>query len=429
MNHEVIKQVIFDQRRVIQRMHITPRQYRLEVQANYIIVGMRRAGKSTLLYERARELVAQGADWSQIIYINFEDERLLGFTLADFNDVVQTAAELTNDEPYYFFDEIQNIEGWERFARRMADEQRRVFISGSNAEMLSGEMAQRLGGRYLVCELMPFNFAEYLSAKNIDYDEEARLTAELVGKIQAAAADYLKNGGLPESIEFLDRRTYAENVYQKVLLGDIAARHSIRNIATLRMLIKKIAETVTSEVTFSSLRRSVVATGASISTDSVIDYVGYAEDAYLLFHTSNYVAHFAQRESTPRYYFGDNGLLDLFLVDKASLLLENAVALSLKRRFGDKVFYFKSSKTSIDIDFYLPDQSLAVQVVYTLDENSKKRELSSLDALSRDKRLAPKRSVIVTYADDERTIDTGDSSIEVIPLWKFLLENSLLNEN
>lgn len=422
MNHETIKRVIFDQRRVIQRMQIVARKYSLEPGANYIIVGMRRAGKSTLLYERVRDLIAAGADWSQIIYLNFEDERLLGFALSDFDDVVQTAAELTDGEPYYFFDEIQNIEGWERFARRMADEQRRVCITGSNAEMLSCEMEQRLGGRYLVCELMPYDFEEYLSARGIDHGEEARLTAELAGKIQAAVADYLHNGGLPESVGFLDRRSYAESVYQKVLLGDIAARHSIRSVVALRLLVKKIAETVTSEVTFSSLKKAVASTGASLTTDSVINYVSYAEDAYLFFHTNNFVARFAQREGTPRYYFGDNDVLDLFLVDRAPLLLENAVALSLRRRFGRGIYYFKSSKTGIDVDFFLPDQSLAVQVAYTLDANSEKREVTSLEALARDEKLAPRRLVIVTYADDQRVIDAAGTPIEVIPLWKFLLE-------
>lgn len=423
MNHEILKRVIFDQRRVMQRMQIVSRRYTLEPGANYIIVGMRRAGKSTLLYERARDLIAAGADWSQIIYLNFEDERLLGFALSDFDDVVQTAAELTDGEPYYFFDEIQNIEGWERFARRIADEQRRVYITGSNAEMLSSEMEQRLGGRYLVRELMPYSFDEYLTARGVDHTEEALLTAELAGKIQAAASDYLQNGGLPESVGFLDRRSYAENVYQKVLLGDIAARHSIRGVAALRLLMKKVAETVTSEVTFSSLKKAVTATGASISTDSVIDYVGYAEDVYLLFHTNNYVARFAQREGTPRYYFGDNGVLGLFLVDKTSLLLENVVALSLRRRFGEEIYYFKSSKTGIDVDFYLPGGSLAVQVAYTLDSGSERREVTSLEALERDERFAPRRFVIVTYADDERVIDASGASIEVIPLWKFLLES------
>lgn len=240
--------------------------------------------------------------------------------------------------------------------------------------------------------------------------------------MRRAAGDYLEDGGLPESVGWLDRRAYAENVYQKVLLGDIAARHAIRSVPSLSMLIKKIAETVTSEVSFATLRNAVQATGASLSTDSAIAYVGYAEEAYLLFHTQNYVAKFAQRESTPRYYFGDNGILALFLVDKAPLLLENVVALSLRRRYGDALCYLKSERTGIDVDFYVPEAGLVVQVAYVLGGSACEREVRSLVTLAHDARLAPARSVIVTYADDERTIEVDGARIEVVPLYKFLLE-------
>lgn len=421
MNHEVLKQVIFDQRRVMQRMEIVPRAYALEPHANYIITGMRRCGKSTLLYKRARDLVAAGCIWDQIIYINFEDERLLGFSLADFNDIIQTAAELTSEEPYFFFDEIQNIQGWERFARRMADEKRRVCITGSNAEMLSGEMELRLGGRYMVFELSTYSFAEYLDASHIRHDMEACHTSELIGPIQLAAQDYLRCGGLPESIGFIDRRAYADAVYQKVLLGDIAARHKVRNIFPLRMLVKKLAETVTSEISYNALSKAVTATGASLSVDAAISYIGYAEDAYLIFSIQNCIARFAQHEGTPRFYFTDNGMLDLFLYDKDPLLLENVVAMDLRRRFGSQLTYFKSRRTGIDIDFYLPDESWAIQVTYTLDELSSKQEIGSLVKLAKDQRMAPARSTIVTLADDERTIEVEGSRIEIMPLWKFLL--------
>lgn len=422
MNHDVLKQVIYDQRRVIQNARIIPRDYTLEPRANYIIVGMRRAGKSTLLYQRACRLVADGTSWDQIVYVNFEDERLIGLALSDLNDILQVAAELTDAEPFFFFDEIQNVEGWERFARRLADEHRHVCITGSNAEMLSSEMERRLGGRYLTMTIMPYSFEEYLQAAGVRHDDEALHTTELVGKVRRAAEEYLTEGGLPESVGYLDRRVYADSVYQKVLLGDIAARHAVRNVPTLRLLVKKIAETVTSEVTFSTLRGAVTGTGARISVDTVMSYVAYAEDAYLLFHTQNYVARFAQKESTPRYYFGDNGILNLFLVNKASSLLENVVALCLRRRFGDETCYFKSSRSGIDVDFYLPESSLAIQASYTLDASDVEREVGSLVALCRDERLAPRRAMIVTYADDARTIEAGGARVEVLPLYRFLLE-------
>ena len=158
MNHNILKQVILEQIEIIQNAEIIERDYIFEKNINYILVGLRRAGKSTLLYKIARELVETGCDWSQMIYINFEDDRLLGFTNSDFNDIIETAYELTDEKDiYYFFDEIQIIDGWEHFARRMADQKKHVYITGSNAKMLSSEMEKVLGGRYLSKMIMPFS--------------------------------------------------------------------------------------------------------------------------------------------------------------------------------------------------------------------------------------------------------------------------------
>ena len=141
MNHEVLKSVIFDQREIIQNARIVPRRYTFDPQANYVVTGLRRAGKSTLLYRIVRDLVESGADWNRIIYINFEDERLAEFGIADFNDILSVHSELSTQPGYYFFDEIQNINGWEKFARRLADAGERVWITGSNAKMLSSQIA------------------------------------------------------------------------------------------------------------------------------------------------------------------------------------------------------------------------------------------------------------------------------------------------
>lgn len=422
MNHEILKQVIFDQHQVIRDMKIVDRDYTMEPLANYILVGMRRAGKSTLLYGRVQKLIASGVDWNQIIYINFEDERLSEFSLDDFNDIVQTAAELSDKKPYYFLDEVQNIPGWERFARRMADSHANICITGSNASMLSREMEAKLGGRYLSLEIMTYDFPEYLDSQEIGHDQGALYTSSQNGKIRAAASAYLKNGGFPESVFYRDKRTYAENIYQKILLGDIAGRYAIRNLSALRILMKKIAETVTSEISFSRLHSAVNASGARCSKDSVVAYISYAEDAYLLFHTQNYIAKFAERESTPRYYFYDNGLLNLFLIHKEPLLLENIVALHLKRLYHNQLYYFKSSKTGIDIDFYIPEKNMAIQVTYTLNDMDKDREIKSLVALSRDPHLKAEQYIIVTYEDDEKVFTADGIQIHVFPLYQYLLQ-------
>lgn len=419
MNHDVLKEVILDQLEIIKTAEIIDRNYFFEKNVNYILVGLRRAGKSTLLYKIAKELVANGCDWSQIIYINFEDDRLLGFSVSDFNDIIETAHELTDEkEIYYFFDEIQLVDGWEHFARRMADQKKRVYITGSNAKMLSSEMAKTLGGRYLPKMIMPFSFTEALDYKNISHDDNAMHTTSKVAKVRKACQEYIATGGLPEVQLLTNKREYIKTVYEKVLLGDIVEREEVKNKLALRLMVKKIAETVMSEISFNTLAGNVKATGNKTSTDSMIEYSSYAENAYLIFRTSNYVSKFADKEGTPRFYFYDNGLLSLFLVDKKSALLENTVAVYLKRKYEDEVYYFKSSQTGIDIDFYLPEQKTAIQVAYKLGD-AEERETRSLFHLA-EKSKDIEKLIIVTN-EEERIIEKNGIEIEVIPIHKFLL--------
>ena len=149
MNHDLLKRIIFDQHQVIRDTAIVERDVVLERDANYVLVGLRRAGKTTLLYKRVQDLINDGVDWNQIIYINFDDERLLGFTINDFEDILLVAEELSNKKHYFYFDEIQNIDDWEKFAIRIANQGYKVDITGSNAKMLSKEVEAKLGGRYI----------------------------------------------------------------------------------------------------------------------------------------------------------------------------------------------------------------------------------------------------------------------------------------
>ncbi|HAZ90335.1 MAG TPA: ATPase [Eubacterium sp.] len=418
MNHSILKTVILEQHEVIQDAKIIERDYSFEKGVNYVLVGLRRSGKSTLLYKIAKDLVDGGCDWSQIVYVNFEDDRLLGFTRDDFDDVVETAHELTDSkEIYYFFDEMQIVDGWEHFARRMADQKKHVYITGSNAKMLSMEMARVLGGRYIPKMIMPFSLSEVLDYKSIAHDEAAMLTASKSAKIRRACLEYISNGGFPE-VQFLkNKREYIKNVYDKVLLGDIIEREHVKNTMAIRLMMKKIAETVMHEVSFNTLAGNVKASGVKTATDSMIEYSSYAENAYLLFRTSNYVSKFAEKESIPRFYFYDNGLLSLFLVDRTSALLENAVAIYLKRRFEDGVYYYKSKQTGIDIDFYIPEEGLAIQVAYALGD-AREREVGNLVTLA-EKTKGVKRLIIVTL-EEEGVIERDGYVIEIIPVHKFI---------
>lgn len=421
MNHTLLKTVILDQHDVIQNSVISPRTYSFEENGNYILVGLRRAGKSTLLYQRVLDLVAGGVNWNQIIYINFEDERLAEFTMKDFQDIVEVQSELSDKLAFYFFDEIQNIDGWEKFVRRLRDSGARVFVTGSNAKMLSSEMERTLGGRLLSQHVYPYSFTEYLDALGISHEETDLLRTKTYGAIQRAFLAYYQDGGFPESLLYTNKRTYMESVYQKTLLGDIIARNGIRNERAMRILMKKIAETVRNSVSFTNLYGAVKAVRFKVSKDSIIEYVGYATDAFLLFSLNNAAAKFAEAQGSPKYYFADNGILNLFLVDKTSALLENQVAICLHKRFGDSLHFLRSSQSGIDLDFYIPDAGLAVQAAISLaDKEAREREVGTLTRLA-DKDADIRRFVIVTL-EEEEIIETGGITIEVLPAAKFLLE-------
>lgn len=419
MNHDLLKTVIYDQHEIIKNFQIVEREYEFDINANYVVIGLRRAGKSTLLYKIVQDLVKAGTDWNQIIYINFEDERLSEFTLNDFNDILSVQAEMSDKKGWFFLDEIQNIEGWEKFARRMADSKEHTFITGSNAKMLSAEIENRLGGRYLTKYVTPFNFREFLKAKNMDYSDKTILATKDRGKIKREMETYFYFGGFPENIEYKDKREYVSSIYQKILLGDIAARNGIRNTNGLRLLMKKVAESVKDEVSYSKLHNTLKSIGVSISKDIVIDYVGYAQQSFLIFAIRNYFSKFVDKETTPKYYFNDNGLLNLFLNKEEPRLLENLAAINLWNKYKNNVYYLKGQ--NIDADFFVEETGEVIQVAYSVSNISSDRETRTLVEAAKILKEA-KRFIIITY-EEEKELTVDGVKIEVIPIWKWLIRN------
>ena len=417
MNHRILKSIIFDQHEIIKNFNINKREYNFDLNANYVLVGLRRAGKSTLLYKIVQDLIEQGIEWNQIIYINFEDERLTDFTIQDFNDILLVQSELSNKKGYFFFDEIQNIDGWEKFARRLADSKEHIFITGSNAKMLSSEIEKTLGGRFLSKYISPYNFREFLTAKQQDFSESSILSTKSSGKIIRNFTEYFYFGGFPETVNFMEKREYVSSIYQKILLGDIATRNNIRNLTGLKILIKKIAETTKDEFSYSKLHNILKSIGIQISKDVIIDYVKYAHQAYLIFSVKNYFSKFVEKETTPKYFFYDNGLINLFLLNEEPRLLENLVAINLKHKYKDEVFYLKSS--SIDIDFFVPEIQTVFQVAYSIKNISSQREITSLIEVAKSFKEA-KQFVIITF-EEEDSINIDNIEIKIIPIWKWLL--------
>ena len=423
MNHEVLRKIILEQHQLIKDMKIIPRTEDISEESNRIIVGIRRSGKTTMLYHLVKNLIKKGVLWNQIIYINFEDERLDGFSPKDLDDILAVKEEMSEKEGWFFFDEIQNIPLWEKFCRRMADSKQHVFITGSNARMLSREMESSLGGRYLSTLIFPYSFKELLCAKNIAHDKDALLLNSSTALITKAFDEYLHFGGFPENIDKKNKREYISAVYSKVLEGDIITRHEIRNPMLLRLMIKKIAESLKDTISYNRLTATMKTIGINTNVQTVIDYVSYAEDAYLLFPVRNWFSAFTEKESVKKHYFIDTGILSLFLIDKDPLLLENTVAVELYKQhpidFDEKVFFVKSAKTGLDIDFYLPQEQTLIQVAYSLDSNSREREVNGL---IKAKRLINdvKRFIILT-SNEKETIDMGNMKIEVIPVYQWAL--------
>ena len=324
-----------------------------------------------------------------------------------------------------FLDEIQNIDGWQKFARNLADKKYDVFITGSNARMLSKEIMSELGGRYLPVEVYPFSFKEYLSYIGVPYDELSLTATESKARFMKAYSDYITWGGLPEAINLPVKRSYLSSVYQKIYLGDIVQRNGISNSKLLQLMIKKMAESVMQPMSYNRISKILSSISGKISVPTVSSYVSFSEEAWLLLRLRNIASAFVEKESVCKYYFIDNGLISLQLLDSAPILLENMVALSLFRRYGhdednERVFFYNSN---IEVDFYVPEDELAIQVSYSLtDADTLAREAGALAKLPN---VHPcRRRVIITY-DEEGTLTDKQGSIEVIPCWKWLLSEAV----
>ena len=419
MDKNILKTVIADNKIEVPKYNVIPRDFIFEEFANYVFVGIRRAGKSFLLYQRMQQLLAQGVQWDEMLYINFEDERLVGMGLEDLNLLLEIHLEMYGKKPILFLDEIQNIVGWEKFARRMADTKHRVYITGSNAKMLSQDIQTTLGGRYIPVEIYPYSFKEFLTANEVFFDEVSLQSTEGKSEVLRKFNDYFNFGGFPESAEFSAKRDYLTSVYQKIFLGDIALRHSVENTFALRVLFKKLAESVKQPLSFTRIANIVSSTGAKVGTQTIINYIEYAKDAWLISSIQNIAGKLVEKETNPKFYFIDNGSLSLFLLDGNTSLLENLVAINLLRKYGrnDSVFFYNKD---IEVDFYIPDEATAIQVCYNLNNNEDTfdREVGALLKLS--KVLECKRLLVITR-DNEQVLSIDDKTIEVIPAWKWLL--------
>lgn len=416
MTKDLIKYLISYYQDFVSQIAFEERQYQLEPCANYVFVGLRRAGKSYLMYQQIHHLMEEGHSVEEILYFNFEDDRIDSLELADLDAIKLSYEEMYDHRPIFFLDEIQNVKGWEKFARRLADTGYQVYITGSNAKMLSSEIATTLGGRYLVKEIYPFSFREFLTFKQINLSNKNALYKYRNAIVKAYEA-YFRDGGLPETLKMNDKRSWISSLFNKIFFGDLVARHQVRNDFALRIMIRKLAESVKQPSSYNRIANIASTVGKKISVDTVIDYMSYLQESWLILPFENIATKLIAKESNRKYYFIDNGILNLFLVDPVTSLLENQVAIRLRQMYGERVYFYNQN---VEVDFVVYEERVAFQVAYSIaDPDTEKREV---DALLKLNKVMPMRQLTIITKEEEREIEVGDLTIRVVPVWKWMLE-------
>ena len=413
MNIEILQQVIADQKLMISRKsrgipRIINSAVHLKSDLITVISGVRRSGKSTLTLQLADQYKA-------FHFITFDDERLINFTVDDFNAMF-IEMKRSGEARTIVMDEIQEVTGWERFARRLHDEGYKVIITGSNAKLLSSELATHLTGRYLKIELYPFSFAEFLIFKKIDPLDK---TSDTIAKVLTAFDEFLLFGGFPEYLK-TNEQEILKRIYDDIVYRDLIVRFGIRNVNGFKNLSQYIFTNFTSETGYLPLAKLL---GFNSST-SIKDYLNILSEGYLIFELTKFDFSFKrQYASNRKIYVIDNGLRNTVSFRTSAdmgRLLENTVFLELKRR-GHEVWFYKS-QTGQEVDFLVnPNHPALIQVCYDLQNpKTRQREISSLSVCM--KELNMNHGIIITK-NDEEVIDKNNLSINIIPVWKWLLSN------
>ncbi len=419
MNKEILKTIVLDQRAALKKRSVSYIARGLEKKLlnakknNFVVIisGIRRCGKSTLLnYWRQKQ---KDKDY----YFDFDDDRLADFTVNDFQKLLEVFLELYEKQNIFYFDEIQNIAGWERFVRRLHNEGKKVYITGSNASLLSRELGTHLTGRYLEYSLYPFSFKEFLDFRQIKIAKH--LTTEKKVELLKYFQQYLKQGGFPEYLKTKDEEIL-KILYRDILYRDIIVRYRLPQERPLKELVSFCASNVGKEISFNSLKTVI---GLKSST-TVKEYFDYLENSFLVFLVPRYdFSYKKQLVANKKVYFIDNALANKigfrFSLDKGRFL-ENLVFLALKRR-GKEIFYHQKKYECDFLEKEGQKIKQAIQVVYLLDIHNKEREINGLLEAMQTYNL--KEGLILTM-DQEEDLSLKNKKIKIMPVYKWLFANS-----
>lgn len=379
-----------------------------------VITGLRRSGKSTLL----RQTAAHCCQDSDFFYINFEDERLLGFTAEGFNDLFETLAGLYGEKKTFLIDEIQNVSGFERFVRRFQDNGYKFYITGSNANLLSREIGTKLTGRHADVKVTPFSFTEYLAFRKISKGSNNIYTTTDRALLKTAFDHYLKGGGMPEFVTY-DDFDILTRTYEDVVIKDIALRYGLNNPLELRELYQYLVTNFGSRFSYTRLKNSL----GFGSVNTVKSYIHSLTETYFASLINKF--DFSVRKqimNEKKLYIADNGFIpriSLKVTKDYGRLLENLVHNELAK--AGIVSYFTDGKR--ECDFVLQEQGVVkgcYQVCWNITPENQEREYDGIVAALE---FFDFSEGIIFTSDQEYEVSYNGKQIKVIPVWKQLLLN------
>ena len=404
---------------------LTPRTLQLPLDSRKVValVGIRRSGKTYLLFETMRRLQAQGVDWNQMLYLNFEDDRLLPIQTSELDLIVRAHEELhpktVGKKKYLFFDEVQNVPSWETYVRRLHDsEDVGLFVTGSSSHLLSRELATGLRGRSVSYEVYPLSFAEFVRFRHLEHVPFSR-TSE--SRMTAALEEYLRTGGLPEVVladETLRPRILKEYV-DLVFYRDLVERYGIANPLLMRRLLRQCLGHPASLFNVHKLYRDLRSQGLALSKDSLYNYLGYLEESFVVFPLPVAERSLRKQAMNPKKLHAIDWALAYPFVAEPSIdvgkKLETAVFLHWRRQREDLGYLAGEREVDLVVNRDHPEHLINVSYSVSLAQTWK-REIAALEeGAARFPRAA---CVLVAH---ERTTRKPPAGIEVVDAWRYLL--------
>lgn len=425
-NENVILQVLAEQKEEVKTYQtqkwVTRKEeqlFELDSTLAQVVIGVRRCGKSTICHKVLQE---HGVNYA---YVNLDDDRLADLQTEDLNTVLSCVYQLYGTDVHYLFlDEIQNVDGWYLFVNRLLRTGLHIFVTGSNAKLLSGELATHLTGRCNEIRLFPFSFAEYCAFHNVDTQG---ITTKAVAERKAAFMNYINDGGFPEIQTLRNKRGYVESLLEAVLQKDIQKRFKVRNVEVLRRIAHHLLNNSCQEINYDELSKVF-----EMSDKTIQKYVSYLQQAFVIQILTKYSYKSMERLRGSKSYIVDPGFQNnrenSFAAENLGWRLENVIYIELIRRCSNDfldVYYYKPGPKDKEVDFVVCDKNRAkelIQVAYDIDSpKAYKRETSALITASNS--LGCDNLVLIAFADT-RDVEVEGKTIHIRSAIEWLIRTT-----